>query len=87
MIIPGLDLLSNDEQRTLLTKAENLWRRLQKNDLGGYSDGNRPFYIFEMFKEVIEDYGKRDIGQRYPVGNIERHKKALEEQSVTPGER
>jgi hypothetical protein len=56
------DLLTNDEIKLLLTKAENLWEDLQKNALGGYSGKNRPFHIQHIFREVIEEFGKRNTG-------------------------
>lgn len=62
------DLLTNDEERQLLKDAEYLWSDLQENRLGGFSDGNRPFFILGEFKRIIEKYGKRDIGQTW-TGN------------------
>lgn len=56
------DLLDEEEQKSLLAKAELLWRDLQNNDLGGYSGQNRPFWIVASFIEVIEKYGRRDVG-------------------------
>lgn len=36
----------------LLKKAERLWEDLQKNQLGGFSGINRPFWIMYVFKEI-----------------------------------
>ncbi len=66
-----LRLLSTDEKRALLKKAEWLWAALEKNELGGYSYGNRPFYILEAFKEVIEDFGGRNIGYKLSQNEID----------------
>jgi len=74
--IRGLDLLSGEEKRAMLKKAEYLWRRLQANDLGGYSGVNRPFYILNAFMEIIEDYGRRDIGEKHTGYEIEAHQRA-----------
>lgn len=78
-IIPGLELLSDEERRALLTRAENLWRALEGNNLGGFSDQNRPFYIVNAFREVIEDFGKRNTGYRHTGLEIEAHSSALKE--------
>jgi hypothetical protein len=59
---PHPDLLSDAERKALLGDAEWLWRRLEANDIGGYSGINRPFYIVHAFKEVIEKFGRRDVG-------------------------
>jgi hypothetical protein len=56
------DLFSEQERKEILADAELLWRDLQANNLGGYSSGNRPFYILHEFKRVIEKYGRRDVG-------------------------
>jgi len=50
------------EQIEILRDAEMLWDALQKNDIGGFSDDNRPFYILNAFERVIEKYGNRDVG-------------------------
>jgi hypothetical protein len=76
-IIPNLDLLSPEEKKALLTKAENLWRDLERNELGGYSYGNRPFYILEAFRSAIEDFGKRNTGYRHSKNEIDAHEAAL----------
>lgn len=56
------DELSKDESAALLKKAEELWKDLQNNNLGGYSGINRPFFIVSEFKEAIEQFGRRDVG-------------------------
>lgn len=62
---PYPDLLTPEENRALLTRAEQVWAALQENQLGGFSGGNRPFWILAQFKAVIEQYGHRDIGQTW----------------------
>lgn len=37
------DLLSEAERKQLLVDAEELWRRLEANDIGGFSGINRPY--------------------------------------------
>lgn len=56
------ELLTREEARAMLTAAEELWEDLQRNELGGFSGVNRPFYIIGVFKRIIETYGKRDVG-------------------------
>jgi hypothetical protein len=56
------ELLTDEEGRALLTEAEELWRDLQQDQLGGFSGINRPFYILHQFRRVIEKYGHRDVG-------------------------
>jgi hypothetical protein len=65
------DLLTADEKREILSEAENLWRDLQRNDLGGFSGGNRPFYILHAFKVVIEKYGRRDVGLTWSKNDLD----------------
>lgn len=65
-------LLTDVENKALLQLSEAVWADLQKNELGGYSGGNRPFYLLWMFKTVIERYGYRDVG-------LTRSKNALDE--------
>jgi hypothetical protein len=55
-------LFSEEEKQRLLKKAEELWGDLERNKLGGFSGINRPFLILGVFKEVIEEYGGRDVG-------------------------
>lgn len=66
------ELLTIDEKKDLLLEAEILWRDLQENKLGGYSDGNRPFFILHQFKRVIEKYGHRDVGLTWSNDDLER---------------
>ena len=68
---PYPDLLSKDERKAMLADAEELWRRLVADDLGGYSGINRPFYILHAFKEVIEKYGHRDVGLTWSQNDLE----------------
>jgi len=65
------ELLTTDEAKALLKRAEQLWSDLQKNDLGGFSGGNRPFYILWMMKQVIEVFGRRDIGQTWSKDELD----------------
>lgn len=57
--------LTKDEEARLLARAEQLWRDLERNQLGGYSGINRPFWIVGEFKVAIEEFGNRDIGWRW----------------------
>lgn len=65
------DLLSEAERKALLGDAEWLWKRLEANDIGGYSGINRPFYILHAFKEVIEKYGRRDVGLSWSKNDLD----------------
>lgn len=65
------ELLTEDERARLLKKAEYLWEDLQKNNLGGYSGINRPFHILNQFKEVIEEFGNRDVGLHWSRDDLE----------------
>ena len=65
------DLLSVSEQQEILLDAEILWSELQKNELGGFSGQNRPFYILHAFKTVIEKYGKRDVGLKWSNNDLD----------------
>jgi hypothetical protein len=76
------DLLSKEERSQILRDAENLWQDLQRNDLGGYSDGNRPFYILEEFKRIIEKYGKRDVGLTWSRVELDAALKENEEKTA-----
>jgi hypothetical protein len=58
-------LLTDVEKKSLQELAEAVWADLQKNELGGYSGINRPFYLVWMFKIVIERYGYRDVGLKH----------------------
>lgn len=68
---PYPELLSNDEQREMLTLAEQLWSDLQDNNLGGFSGCNRPFYILHEFHRVIEQYGHRDTGLHWSKDQLD----------------
>lgn len=68
---PYPELLSAEEQSAILKDAENLWQDLQQNNLGGYSGGNRPFYILGEFKRIIEKYGKRDVGLKWSRDDLD----------------
>lgn len=68
---PYPDMLSEAERKQLLADAEYLWKRLEANDIGGYSGINRPFYILHAFKEVIETYGRRDVGLTWTRKELE----------------
>ncbi len=59
---PDPELLSPDEHAKLQALAEQLWKDLQENQLGGFGGINRPFYILWKFKAVIEEFGHRDVG-------------------------
>lgn len=65
------ELLTPDEAKEILREAENLWRDLQQNNLGGFSNGNRPFYILHAFKTVIEKYGRRDVGLTWSKNDLD----------------
>jgi hypothetical protein len=68
---PYPDLLSEDERKALLADAEWLWKRLEANDIGGFRGANRPFYILHAFKEVIEKYGRRDVGLSWSKNDLD----------------
>lgn len=68
------DLLSPDESKGLLLEAEELWRDLQKDELGGFSGINRPFWILFHFKRVIEKYGRRDVGLNWSKNDLDKLK-------------
>lgn len=70
---PYPQLLSADEERDLLTQAEQLWADLQANNIGGFSDGNRPFHIVWAFKTVIEKFGNRDVGLKWSKDQLDVH--------------
>jgi len=65
------ELLSDDESRALLREAEMLWEDLQVNKLGGFSGINRPFYILSVFKRVIEQFGRRDVGLHWSKNDLD----------------
>lgn len=70
------ELLSVQERKDILRDAEELWRALESNDLGGYSNINRPFYILHAFKQVIEKYGHRDVGLHWSRNDLDAISKA-----------
>lgn len=70
---PYPELLSADESKALLTTAEMLWEDLQADKLGGFSGINRPFWILTKFKDVIEEFGHRDIGQTWSKNDLDEH--------------
>lgn len=76
---PYPDLLNEEERSDMLRDAERLWNDLQKNNLGGYSGGNRPFYILHEFKRMIEKYGNRDVGLTWSKDDLEAALKEHEE--------
>ncbi len=67
---PYPKLLSDDEKKSLLEKAERLWDDLQEDKLGGFSGINRPLWIVGEFKQVLEEYGKRDVGLEWSVDDL-----------------
>lgn len=70
---PFPELLTEEERAKLLFIAETLWRDLEGNELGGYSGVNRPFYILWKFKEVIEEFGHRDVGLTWSKLALDAH--------------
>ena len=67
------ELLNADEQRGLLAEAEQLWRDLETNELGGFSGHNRPFWIMHQFKRVIEKYARCDVGLDWSKNELPNH--------------
>jgi hypothetical protein len=65
------ELLSKDEEAALLAQAEQLWEDLQRNNLGGFSGINRPFYILHEFRRVIEQFGHRDVGLTWSKNDLD----------------
>jgi len=65
------ELLSEAERAEMLKEAEWLLKDLLDNKLGGYSDQNRPFYIYEEFTRVIEKYGHRDVGRNWSKNDLD----------------
>lgn len=70
---PYPELITGKEHKEMLTLAENLWRDLRDNQLGGFSDGNRPFYIFGEFRRIIERFGHRDTGLKWSKNQLDTH--------------
>lgn len=75
------DLLSEAERKQILADAEWLWKRLEANDIGGFSGINRPFYILHAFKEVIEKYGRRDVGLSWSKNDLDAAKALSQEET------
>jgi hypothetical protein len=69
--LPYPELLTDDERASILRDAEHLWADLQANNLGGFSGGNRPFYILHAFKLAIEKYGHRDVGLNWSKNDLD----------------
>lgn len=67
MTRPCPDKLTPEEEKALLARAERLWRELEENRLGGFSGCNRPFWILAEFKSMIEEFGRRDVGQKWSL--------------------
>ncbi len=76
MTRPYPDLLSEDESKALLKRAEQLWNDLQEDRLGGYSGPNRPFWILAEFQSVIEAFGQRDLGRTWTKDQLDAAKPA-----------
>lgn len=70
---PYPELLDSDEAKALLSEAEMLWSDLEANNLGGFSNGNRPFYIVWKFKQIIEEFGNRDVGLKWSKDQLDAH--------------
>lgn len=70
---PYPELLTQAEEEKMLAYAERLWADLQKNNLGGFSDGNRPFYILHDFRRIIEEFGHRDTGLQWSKDMLDAH--------------
>lgn len=68
---PYPNLLSAEEQKDILSRAERLWAELEANNLGGFSGCNRPFWIMFEFKNVIEAFGRRDVGLSWSKDDLD----------------
>lgn len=64
-------LLTGDEERALLAEAAALWSDLRRDQLGGFSGDNRPFYILHEFRRVIEKFGNRDVGLTWSKDDLD----------------
>lgn len=64
-------LFTDEERKSILADVEILWAELQGNELGGFSDINRPFYILHAMKRAIEKYGYRDVGLTWSKRQLE----------------
>lgn len=80
----ALELLTPTEKRELQRLAEQLWSHLQANQLGGYSDGNRPLFILGRFREMIEKFGHRDTGWTWTQAQIDKGTKDGERAAPPP---
>lgn len=78
------ELLSAEEREHLLADAEWLWKRLEANDIGGFRGANRPFYILHAFKEVIEKYGRRDVGLGWSKNDLDALAEPAPDQPASP---
>ena len=67
---PYPQLFTNEEKAGILKMAEELWDDLQKNELGGFSGINRPFWIVGAFRDAIEKYGNRDTGRTWSYNDL-----------------
>lgn len=77
---PYPELLDIDEIENLLRMSEELWEDLQANNLGGFSGVNRPFYILNQFKRVIEEFGHRDVGLNWSKDQLDAQQDKSKEQ-------
>lgn len=83
---PYPNLLTADEAKALLSRAEELWKDLQKNNLGGFSGINRPFWVLHEFKSIIEEFGCRDVGLRWSKDDLDAHPDKPDDQRGGAGE-
>lgn len=77
---PYPDKLSQEEKKSILSEAEELWSALEGNELGGFSNRNRPFYIVYAFKQAIEKYGRRDVGLTWSKNQLDDARSSLKPQ-------
>lgn len=70
---PYPQLLTAEEKKRIQAKAESLWADLEANQLGGYSDCNRPFWIAHIFQQVIEEFSSRDTGLHWSRDQLDAH--------------
>lgn len=78
------ELLTEDEKQALLQKSVDLWNALEENKLGGFSSINRPYFIMHEFKEIIEKYGKRDVGLTWQSIDLQKARKNNTDIEVQP---
>ena len=74
--------LKQEEQNALLEKAEHLLSELLENNIGGFSGVNRPYFILNSFKEVIEEYGARDVGLNWSHNDLMAHPDHIKESTT-----